>query len=430
MSEESGAIGPVRDFCTDLRHLVRVKGLSAAAAARRLHISRSQYYAVINGDVRRPPDWSKIETIVRMCDEDDAAVSGWRKRHDQMVYDYERRRSNRRDTPEFPSPAAAPVSGVPGFPSATAPANPAPATSANPAPSPAPPTHASPTPSAASPTSGSPAPSAALPTSAGPVPAQAPSPALAAPAAFLPARLSGRRLLARAGGVLALIALAAGAGFVAAHAEGEDGARPASPPSERQAPRPLVIASAVVETGPLDPPVPNAPTEPNNKADDNESRACYHAAPGPGKDLLTVEHHTLEGNRKINNDWWGNTGKIAFNGYHAHAFDANVYSGTTAAEEALILTSCVPIVQGRWYELEYTAAANPGVGISVRVQDSIDYRDSHTEDIRLTPQRRPHSATFQAAKTSNASELMFRVGGQPVDFRLAVTGITLTEIVH
>ena len=83
----AGQEGPVAEFCAGLRRLLRVSGLDLAVLARRVGYSRSQLYEILEGRIRRPPEWDRlVEPLVRACTGDDQrAVVAWRRRHDVLV---------------------------------------------------------------------------------------------------------------------------------------------------------------------------------------------------------------------------------------------------------------------------------------------------------------------------------------------------------
>jgi len=65
-------------------------GLDRAVVARRVGYSRSQLYEILDGRIRRPPEWDRlVEPLVRVCTGDDErAVAGWHQRHDVLVAVY------------------------------------------------------------------------------------------------------------------------------------------------------------------------------------------------------------------------------------------------------------------------------------------------------------------------------------------------------
>ena len=101
----AGQEGPVAEFCAGLRQLLRVSGLDRAALARRVGYSRSQLYEILEGRIRRPPEWDRlVEPLVRVCTGDDQrAVTAWRQRHDVLGAVYsELTRQDRHDRPDGP----------------------------------------------------------------------------------------------------------------------------------------------------------------------------------------------------------------------------------------------------------------------------------------------------------------------------------------
>jgi len=95
----------VAEFCAGLRQLLRVSGLDRAALARRVGYSRSQLYEILEGRIRRPPEWDRlVEPLVRVCTGDDQrAVTAWRQRHDVLGAVYsELTRQDRHDRPDGP----------------------------------------------------------------------------------------------------------------------------------------------------------------------------------------------------------------------------------------------------------------------------------------------------------------------------------------
>jgi len=114
MTDEPGT-GPVADFCADLGELQRRSGRGLSSLSRELSISRGHLYTILQGNVKRPPDWSRVvEPFVRACGADREEVAQWRKRHDVLVQVVEQlRRERRRDDrgpgdQDTPSPPPAP----------------------------------------------------------------------------------------------------------------------------------------------------------------------------------------------------------------------------------------------------------------------------------------------------------------------------------
>lgn len=82
--------GPVADFCAALRQLQVTSGLSRSVLARRLNYGRSQLYDILDGRIKRPPEWDRfVEPYVRACmaghGDVERAVADWRTRHEVLV---------------------------------------------------------------------------------------------------------------------------------------------------------------------------------------------------------------------------------------------------------------------------------------------------------------------------------------------------------
>jgi len=91
-----GSGGPVARFCAGLRQLQQSSGLDRAALARRVNYSRSQLYEILDGGIRRPPEWDRlVEPLIRACTGDDErAVGDWRRRHSVLVEVYRELKDN------------------------------------------------------------------------------------------------------------------------------------------------------------------------------------------------------------------------------------------------------------------------------------------------------------------------------------------------
>ncbi len=93
----ASANGPVAEFCAALRELERSSGISRPALARQLHYGRSQLYEILDGRIRRPPEWDRlVEPLVRAClpgsldrDGRERTVADWRRRHDVLIRVYD-----------------------------------------------------------------------------------------------------------------------------------------------------------------------------------------------------------------------------------------------------------------------------------------------------------------------------------------------------
>jgi tetratricopeptide (TPR) repeat protein len=94
--------GPVGEFCADLRQLRQDSGWDLVTLARELKVSRTQLYAILNGDIKRPPDWTRVVgPLVEACTGGNArTVAEWRRRHAVLVGVCEElNRRNHRDGP-------------------------------------------------------------------------------------------------------------------------------------------------------------------------------------------------------------------------------------------------------------------------------------------------------------------------------------------
>jgi thiaminase/transcriptional activator TenA len=106
--------GPVADFCAALRDLQVSSGISRSTLAREVHYGRSQLYDILDGRIRRPPEWDRlVEPLIRTClrgrPDLERALADWRTRYEVLlrVYDELARRSGR-----VPEPVGSPVEGL------------------------------------------------------------------------------------------------------------------------------------------------------------------------------------------------------------------------------------------------------------------------------------------------------------------------------
>jgi len=102
--------GPVAEFCAGLSELQRASGLNRAKLAQRLGYSKSQLYAILDGQIARPPDWGRlVEPLVRACTgNSERTVADWRRRYEVLVGVYEAmERQRRQTTPARAEPAQA-----------------------------------------------------------------------------------------------------------------------------------------------------------------------------------------------------------------------------------------------------------------------------------------------------------------------------------
>src|SRR5580704_15911441 len=110
------AAGPVAEFCAALRELRAASGTDPAVLARQVGLSRTQLYAVLAGEIKRPPDWDQVVgPLVAACTGGDpAALAWWRRRHAVLVEVAEEIR--RRDRAARPGGLQAPAAPGPAGP--------------------------------------------------------------------------------------------------------------------------------------------------------------------------------------------------------------------------------------------------------------------------------------------------------------------------
>jgi thiaminase len=82
--------GPVADFCAALRELQVASGTSRSALAREIHYGRSQLYDILDGRIRRPPEWDRlVEPLLRAClrgkPDLERSVAEWRTRYEVLL---------------------------------------------------------------------------------------------------------------------------------------------------------------------------------------------------------------------------------------------------------------------------------------------------------------------------------------------------------
>jgi tetratricopeptide (TPR) repeat protein len=78
--------GPVARFCADLRILWQSSGRDLPGIAREIRISRTQLYAILNGEIKRPPDFEAlVRPFVLACGAGETTLTEWRRRHDILV---------------------------------------------------------------------------------------------------------------------------------------------------------------------------------------------------------------------------------------------------------------------------------------------------------------------------------------------------------
>jgi tetratricopeptide (TPR) repeat protein len=110
-------IGPIVEFCSALNQLRIRSGRDPRKLIPQLGVGRTQFYAILHGDIKRPPDWTTfVGPLVEACTGGDArAVAAWRQRHALLVEVCEElNRQQRR-----PSPVASPGEGARGGPVAS-----------------------------------------------------------------------------------------------------------------------------------------------------------------------------------------------------------------------------------------------------------------------------------------------------------------------
>ncbi|MEV4537650.1 tetratricopeptide repeat protein [Asanoa sp. NPDC049518] len=108
MGDGSVRVDPVAQFCADLRRLWRATGRDLPSVAREVKISRAQLYAILGGEIRRPPDFEAlVRPLVLACGGTDAELADWRRRHDVLVGVHEGLR--RRPAPRTAGPNQLPA---------------------------------------------------------------------------------------------------------------------------------------------------------------------------------------------------------------------------------------------------------------------------------------------------------------------------------
>jgi hypothetical protein len=88
---------PIAAFCAELREAQEDAKIPVVQLARRLKISKSQIYAIRNGQLRRPPSWDLVQRWIEICagDEDSRGrVRSMRQRYQRLlvIHDYHKRR--------------------------------------------------------------------------------------------------------------------------------------------------------------------------------------------------------------------------------------------------------------------------------------------------------------------------------------------------
>jgi HEAT repeat protein len=99
---DRGAAGPVALFCDRLRRLQQASGVKQAPLAAAAGRSTTQMSFILNGRIRRAPDWEVVEAIVRTClahtgrarrvvPPDLGDLEDWRRRHLDLEQDLDAR---------------------------------------------------------------------------------------------------------------------------------------------------------------------------------------------------------------------------------------------------------------------------------------------------------------------------------------------------
>lgn len=110
---DSRDAGPVAVFCAGLRRRWQASGRDLPSVARDVRISRTQLYAILNGEIKRPPDFDAlVRPLIQACGGTDADVADWRRRHEILVGVHAETR--RRPAPRASAPAQLPLD-VEGF---------------------------------------------------------------------------------------------------------------------------------------------------------------------------------------------------------------------------------------------------------------------------------------------------------------------------
>ncbi|GAA2467238.1 helix-turn-helix domain-containing protein [Winogradskya humida] len=333
MTEKTGA-GPVADFCFEMGELQRRSGRSSSSLARELNLSRSHLYTIVQGKVRRPPDWSRVvEPFVRACGADREEIIQWRKRHDVLVQVVEQlHRERRRDEQPDPEPA--------------------------------------------------------------PEPAPVPTP-----------RLTRKLAL-----VTALMVALVAAGGAGAWLSGRDQAKGSPPQGQLKNSPPEGTEGLSIGAAGIRP----------------ATSPCVQDAPPGPTDLMEVRHEHPKGYLKAN-DWWASDGRVNVYPYALHEFVAQVPTGTKHNFNMIVLRGCLPMVAGKHYKLSFTVQSDVAATVRVRVQQPAETATVYffTRDVRVGPEARSQNFEFTAETTTRLGELQFQVGGQPHDFQLRVSDVTL-----
>ena len=91
MAPPTSGSTPLKEFCLALKRLVKDSGMKQNQLAVRLRMSGSQVSQILNGEIKRPPDWSMIEAIITACagsgrlPEQRVSSAAWRAEFDFVV---------------------------------------------------------------------------------------------------------------------------------------------------------------------------------------------------------------------------------------------------------------------------------------------------------------------------------------------------------
>ena len=93
-----GSTSPLEAFCVRLKRLQEASGLTQAALAGHANLRKSQMSAVLNGHIRRPPEWGVVLAVVEAClghakqagravPGDICDIKDWRRRYGDLEVD-------------------------------------------------------------------------------------------------------------------------------------------------------------------------------------------------------------------------------------------------------------------------------------------------------------------------------------------------------
>ena len=63
----AGGLAPLALFCMRLKRLQQAAGLTQASLARSAGLQKSQMSAILNGDIKKLPDWNVVKKVVHAC---------------------------------------------------------------------------------------------------------------------------------------------------------------------------------------------------------------------------------------------------------------------------------------------------------------------------------------------------------------------------